>query len=90
MHQDVNLYAGLIEPGHTVIQRLSSKRYGRLQMARGNATLNGLASREGNGAAVTEEVKLVFSSEKKQRCYFLIWLRQRAESFRCMKVFVLS
>ncbi len=62
VHQDVNLYAGLIEPGRTISQRLNEKRYGWLQMARGNGTLNGLPLREGDGVAIAQESELNLSS----------------------------
>ncbi|MFQ3613875.1 MAG: pirin family protein [Cyanobacteriota bacterium] len=64
VHQNLNLYAALIEPGHIITQRLGSKRYGWLQMARGNATLNGLPLREGDGVAIAEESELTLSSEE--------------------------
>jgi redox-sensitive bicupin YhaK (pirin superfamily) len=64
VHQDVNLYAGLIEPGRTISQRLNEKRYGWLQMARGNGTLNGLPLREGDGVAIAQESELNLSSEE--------------------------
>ncbi|MFS8883169.1 pirin family protein [Synechococcus sp. R55.3] len=64
VHQDVNLYAGLIEPGHTICQYLDEKRYGWLQVARGNVTLNGLFLREGDGVAIAEESELNLFSEK--------------------------
>lgn len=63
VHQDMNLYAGLIEPGQTITQSLDSKRYGWLQMARGDAMLNGLPLREGDGVAIAEETELTLSSE---------------------------
>ncbi|MFS8924877.1 pirin family protein [Synechococcus sp. B60.1] len=55
VHQDVNLYAALIEPGHAISQRLDEKRYAWLQVARGNATLNGLPLQEGDGVAIAQE-----------------------------------
>ncbi|MEN9229718.1 MAG: pirin family protein [Thermostichus sp. DG02_5_bins_236] len=64
VHQNLNLYATLIEPGHTITQRLDSKRYGWLQMARGSATLNGLPLRKGDGVAIAEEAELTLSSEE--------------------------
>ncbi|MEN9261367.1 MAG: pirin family protein [Thermostichus sp. HHBFW_bins_43] len=64
VHQDVNLYAGLIEPGHIIRQRLDEQRYGWLQMARGNATLNGLPLREGDGVAIARESELKLFSEE--------------------------
>lgn len=63
VHQDMNLYAGLIEPGQTITQSLDGKRYGWLQMARGDAMLNDLPLREGDGVAIAEETELILSSE---------------------------
>ncbi|MGY2717982.1 hypothetical protein ACVWW8_002684, partial [Thermostichus sp. MS-CIW-22] len=39
-------------------QRLDKERYGWLQVARGNATLNGLPLREGDGVAIAEGSEL--------------------------------
>ncbi len=64
VHQDVNLYAALIEPGCAASHCLDEKRYAWLQVARGNATLNGLPLREGDGVAIAEESELRLFSEK--------------------------
>lgn len=64
VHQDVNLYAGLIEPGRTIHQHLDEKRYGWLQIARGDVTLDGLFLREGDGVAIARESELNLFSEE--------------------------
>ena len=52
IHQDVRLYASLLEKGQEVELQLGQGRYGWLQVARGAATLNGQTLNQGDGAAV--------------------------------------
>ena len=59
VHQDVNLYAGRLEPGREIPLTLAPNRHAWVQMARGAADLNGVTLKEGDGAAVTGETRLV-------------------------------
>jgi redox-sensitive bicupin YhaK (pirin superfamily) len=58
IHQDVDLYAGVFAPGDTATLDLRSGRHAWVQMARGEAMLNGQALDEGDGAALSDELRL--------------------------------
>ena len=60
--QDVNLYAGILPLGQSLTHSLASGRYGWLQVARGQITLNGVHLRAGDGAAISEETSLAIQS----------------------------
>ncbi len=62
IHQDVDLYASVIEPGNGVTHNLKPNRYAWLQIAKGVATLNGNPLREGDGAQISGE-KLEISTD---------------------------
>ena len=62
VHQDVDLYASVLEAGDRIYHALASDRHAWLQVARGAVTLNGQALQEGDGAAVSEVEKLEISS----------------------------
>jgi len=55
IHQDVSLYASLLDPGETVTHPLAVNRHAWLQIARGGVALNGRELRAGDSAAVSEE-----------------------------------
>jgi quercetin 2,3-dioxygenase len=59
VHQDVDLYASLLEAGDRVEHALAPGRSAWLQLARGRCALNGTALEAGDGAAVSGETKLV-------------------------------
>ncbi len=52
VHQDVRLYASLLEKGQEVELQLGENRYGWVQVARGSASLNGQLLGQGDGAQV--------------------------------------
>lgn len=58
IHQDVKLYATLLEPGEKASHAISPGRHAWLQLARGAAALNGEAIRAGDGVAVSDESSL--------------------------------
>jgi redox-sensitive bicupin YhaK (pirin superfamily) len=58
IHQDVDLYAGLLKPGDAARLDLRPGRHAWVQIARGGITLNGQALGEGDGAAVSDEAAL--------------------------------
>ncbi|MFM8305588.1 MAG: pirin family protein [Microcystis aeruginosa] len=62
VHQDVNLYAGILPPGQSLTHSLAPSRYGWLQVARGQITLNGVHLLAGDGAAISEETYLAIQS----------------------------
>jgi len=54
IHQDINLYAGLLQDGETVDYRFAEGRVGWLQVARGAIQLNGQLLLAGDGAAIAQ------------------------------------
>jgi len=58
IHQDVDILAGLLDPGRTVTHELADGRVAWLQVAKGAATVNGTALDEGDGAAIQAEGRL--------------------------------
>jgi redox-sensitive bicupin YhaK (pirin superfamily) len=55
IHQDVDLYAANVREGDALPFEFRPKRYGWLQVARGDLTVNGTPLRAGDGAAITDE-----------------------------------
>ena len=65
IHQDVSLYATLLQPGETVCHKLSADRRAWLQVAKGQIDLNGTELGEGDGAAISGEDALVIKGYTK-------------------------
>ena len=63
IHQDVDLYATLLRQGDEVTHELRPGRHAWVQVARGQARLNGVLLKEGDGAAVRDETALTLDSE---------------------------
>ena len=55
IHQDVDLYNALLEPGESVEHRLAPGRAAWIQVARGEITVNGETLQAGDAAAVEDE-----------------------------------
>jgi len=62
VHQDVDLYAAVLEPGDRVSHTLQPQRHGWIQVARGAITLNGLPLDKGDGAAISQETDVVIEA----------------------------
>jgi len=63
IHQDVSLYATLLESGEKLVQRLDPSRYGWLQLVRGHLDLGGgLSVSAGDGVAISRESVLEVSA----------------------------
>ena len=62
IRQDLDLYAGLVDPGKSVTHTLAAGRHAWLQVAAGAVELNGKQLGEGDGAAVTGEQGLTISA----------------------------
>jgi len=58
IHQDVRLYASILEKDQTVEHSLPSGRGAWIQVARGAIEVNGVALRKGDGAAIEDETAL--------------------------------
>src|ERR1700723_2286629 len=59
IHQDASLSVAKLERGQTVVKDLKKGRHGWLQVARGAITVNGTALAEGDGAAISDEDKVM-------------------------------
>ncbi|MDB9509739.1 pirin family protein [Kamptonema animale CS-326] len=55
VHQDVDLYAAVLEKNDRVSYSLQPKRHAWVQVARGGIVLNGLPLKHGDGAAISDE-----------------------------------
>jgi quercetin 2,3-dioxygenase len=62
IHQDVRLYSAVLNET-SLSHELAPGRHGWLQVARGNATVNGQALSAGDGAAISDERTLEISGE---------------------------
>jgi redox-sensitive bicupin YhaK (pirin superfamily) len=62
VHQDMRLYATLLDPGQSASYDLAPGRHAWLQLARGAAKLNGEELRAGDGVAVSNEGRLELSA----------------------------
>ncbi|WP_114858028.1 pirin family protein [Azospirillum brasilense] len=58
IHQDVDLYATLLDEGDSVTHELRPGRHAWVQVARGQVRLNGTVLKEGDGAAISNETAL--------------------------------
>ncbi|WP_454017108.1 pirin family protein [Azospirillum sp. Marseille-Q6669] len=58
IHQDVDLYATLLDEGDSVTHELRPGRHAWVQVARGQVRLNGTVLKEGDGAAISKEESL--------------------------------
>ena len=63
VHQDVVLSATVLGEGESVDYSLAPGRHAWLQVIQGEATLNGVALKAGDGAAVSEETALAFTAK---------------------------
>lgn len=64
IHQDVNLYAGLLNPGEKVEYHLKGDRHAWLQVIQGEVLLNGVLLNAGDGSAVSETEMLILEGKK--------------------------
>lgn len=64
VHQDLDLFATILEPGERVGHTLEAGRHAWVQVTRGEAELNGLALRAGDGAAVAREGEILLTGRK--------------------------
>lgn len=63
IHQDVDLYASVLEPGDVINYHVQPHRYAWLQIAQGIATLNGEELRAGDGVEISVEEQLEISTQ---------------------------
>ncbi len=62
IHQDVDLYAAILDKNSQVSHVLHPNRHAWVQVARGSVLLNGLALENGDGAAVSNESELLIEA----------------------------
>ncbi|MFN0059993.1 MAG: pirin family protein [Planctomycetota bacterium] len=62
VHQDVRLYAGRFNDGDSTSIALESGRAAWIQIVRGAMTVNGQPLAEGDGAAVSDELRIEFAA----------------------------
>ncbi|MEM9155722.1 MAG: pirin family protein [Cyanobacteria bacterium P01_F01_bin.33] len=62
VHQDVTLYASVLDAGKQVEHVLASDRHAWIQVVRGQLDLNGITLKAGDGAAIAEQEKLALSA----------------------------
>ena len=58
MHQDVGLYAAVLDAGERPSSRLAEGRHAWVHVARGDVAVNGKTLGEGDGAALSDEPRL--------------------------------
>lgn len=63
IHQDAEVYASLLEPGAPVRFEPRAGRFGWVQLARGDAALNGKPLRAGDGAAWADESSIELTTD---------------------------
>ena len=64
VHQDVTLHSTLLGKGQKAEYTLEPGRHAWVQIARGSGTLNGVAFKAGDGAAVSDEGTLVLTASE--------------------------
>jgi quercetin 2,3-dioxygenase len=62
INQDTNLYIGALAKGQAVEKEIAASRKAYVHVARGKMDVNGTALGEGDGAKITNESRLKFSS----------------------------
>lgn len=72
IHQDARAYASVLEKGKTIEQPVAAGRHAWVQVAQGGIVLNGLALKEGDGAAVSEERALQIEGAAEKGGEFLL------------------
>ncbi|WP_455207403.1 pirin family protein [Kaarinaea lacus] len=63
MHQDAAIYVSKLDRGEAVEHRITNGRKAWIQVARGNVIINGHTLNQGDGAAITEEERLIINAE---------------------------
>jgi quercetin 2,3-dioxygenase len=73
VHQDIRLFASLLEKGKELTYDLDQNRYGWIQVAKGSVTLNGKVLKAGDGASISNESKLEIAGTSEDRAEFLLF-----------------
>ncbi len=62
IHQDVNLYAALLQPGDRISYSFPPQRYAWIQVAQGQVNLNQVDLTAGDGAAITQQPEITITA----------------------------
>lgn len=62
VHQDVELYAGVLKAGDRISHTLKPQRHAWVQVVRGAITLNGVPLNTSDGAAISEETEVAIAA----------------------------
>jgi redox-sensitive bicupin YhaK (pirin superfamily) len=62
IHQDVGVFATLLEPGESVAHRLAPGRHAWVQVVRGDVAVNGETLRQGDGVALGGEAQAAIAA----------------------------
>jgi redox-sensitive bicupin YhaK (pirin superfamily) len=62
VHQDLDLYAAVLEPNQGISYTLKTQRHAWVQVARGAISLNNLSLEKSDGAAISEEAEIVIEA----------------------------
>lgn len=62
IHQDVDLYAAVLDKDSRVVHALQPNRHAWVQVARGAVLLNGLALKHGDGAAISDRTEVAIEA----------------------------
>lgn len=73
IHQDARILASVLTPGETVEYAIPPGRHAWVHCAEGHITVNGIAFKEGDGAAVSDEKALAFAGTGDVGGEFLIF-----------------
>jgi redox-sensitive bicupin YhaK (pirin superfamily) len=65
IHQDVKVYASILDAGNKIEQPIPAGRYAWVHCATGNIIVNGHKLKEGDGVAVSDEKSLTFEGDAK-------------------------
>ena len=64
IHQDTEVYAARLKGGQEATHALKPNRHAWVQVARGDVTLNGMAMKAGDGAAVSQEDEIRLKADE--------------------------
>jgi len=64
VHQDVSLFASILDAGQEVVRDMDPLRYAWIQVARGAIAINGESALQGDGVVITGESDLRIKAEE--------------------------
>jgi len=70
IHQDVLVYLAALRKGNDVVHAISEKRYGWVQVVRGEIVVNGQSVSSGSGLALRDESRLQIGAKKDSELLF--------------------